>query len=115
MIDYAFDFEKLEFIKRGKDVEKVEKRAALKQWITKLLMTRTDSIYTEYGMDFYNELTVRKNFESIKNSVKNDLQKKLLKNSEILSVENIVVTADKHTMNIECRINTIYGNMEVVA
>jgi uncharacterized protein YacL (UPF0231 family) len=113
----SFDFELGDFnVKDGK-VQTVRGYQALKQWIQKTIRTDKNKykIYNtdnaeKYGVDSLLDLITSEYPLAYKQAqIQTIVTDALLKNSDIVLVNNFILTKDKSTLNCEFDVVSIYG------
>ncbi len=115
---FAFDFQKGEFIFKGKDASVLTGLEALKQWIRKTLLTQRGryKIYTaDYGANI-EDLLIGKNlpFEYIETELKREIESALLRHEDIKSITNFKVQRNGSELIVSFTLETVYGTTSEV-
>ena len=114
--EYAIDFNTGEFIyKNGKNII-VEKNDALKIWIWKTLKTAKNR-YVAYSNKYGNELekVIGKGYsrELTDTELQRLIKEALLQNKYIKNITNFNVITDGCKVNVQAKIITVYGEMDI--
>lgn len=122
MADYTtkeplFDFKKGEFVIINGTVRTVIGKNRLENKINKVLRTQKGKykIYenTGYGVNI-KDLLVGKVYpaEFVKSEISREISEALLKDNDIVSIDNIVVSQVKEVLEVSITINSVYGQLE---
>ena len=111
---FLFDFSVGDFVVRDGKVLEAEGAEALKIWIEKILKTEKGKfkIYDEYGADIFGLINSDHPQVFIQAEIQAEIQEALLKNTDILSVENFTFNREKRTLTVNFDVNSIYGTTE---
>lgn len=112
---YSFDFRAGEFVlKNGKSIV-IEGKEALKQWIEKILRTQKGryKIYkgTGYGINIQDLIGQVYPAQFIQSELQRECESALLQNPDILSITEFSTDQDGSSLNIEIKLNTVYGQV----
>lgn len=114
--EYAWDFEKNDFILRDGRFVIVEGLEAIKIWIYKTLQTPRFryAIYSDdYGQDLEDLIGSDFSKAAIESEVKRMLFEALMVNPYIESIEDVEVSFDGDILGISCIVITPYGEVSV--
>jgi len=118
-ISFNFDFVAGDFILKDGKVEELTGVESLKVWILKLIKTEKFKfkIYEtgandEYGITLMDLIHSDSPYFFIKSEIQREITEGLLKNTEILSVEDFIFTREKRTLTVAFTVNSIYGVVE---
>ncbi len=114
---YKFDFAKNEFVFTGGDCKVLSGDDALKMWIEKILHTQLGAykMYKTYGSNIQ-DLVIGSEYnrEFAEAELKREIGEALLKNGDITSVNNIIISRNRKTLDVQVEITTIYGTRSEV-
>ncbi len=112
--EWAYDFEKNEFLTRGGKYYLVDKDEALKIWIYKALRTaryRYQAYSRKYGSELDEVIGLSADREICESEIQRYIEECLLVNPYIQSVEDFEFTyADR--VKVDFTVSTVYGVME---
>ncbi|MBE6043535.1 MAG: DUF2634 domain-containing protein [Clostridium thermopalmarium] len=114
--EYAWDFEKNDFIYKNGGNVILEGNEALKVWIYKALKTERYKYlaYTwNYGHEFNSIMGRKYSEEYIESEAKRLLNECLLVNPYILSLSNVKVYSNGRNLHIDFIANTVYGEVNI--
>jgi hypothetical protein len=117
--EWAYDFEKNEFLKKGGKYYKVQKNDALKIWIYKALKTqryRYPAYSRQFGSEWEDLIGLSENRGIIESEIERYIQEALLVNPYITDVSDFdfqysVIKNDKITNLVTFTVSTIYGDL----
>ena len=117
MREYAYDFEKMEFIydEEGNHVI-VTRNEALKIWITKALLTeryRYRAYFDDYGMEIEHFIGTVTNDGLARNELYRYVEEGLLVNPYIKNVLAVDITQEKKSVQLTVAVTTVYGDLTV--
>jgi hypothetical protein len=114
--EYAWDFEKNDFILKDGKFIIVEKNEAIKIWIWKALNT-TRYRYLAYTWNYGNELEelIGKSLSrsAIESEAKRYVEEALMINPYIQGIENFNVEFDESIMHVSFTSRTLYGEVDI--
>lgn len=114
--EYAWDFEKNDFLLKDGKFLTVTGDEALKIWIYKVMHTEK-YVYMAYSQHYGNELEdlIGRGYsnELIKSEVERYLKDSLLVNDYITGIENVAVTQENDVLSINFTAITVYGEVNV--
>lgn len=114
--EYAWDFEKNEFILEDGKPKIVAGIEAIKVWIYKALLTprfRYMAYTWNYGSEFEDLIGKSLSRAATETECKRYLEEALMINPYIKSISNIKVNLND-SLNIDFTVNTIYGEVNIV-
>ncbi|SKA99316.1 Protein of unknown function [Caloramator quimbayensis] len=114
--EYAWDFEKNDFILKDGSFVVVEGLEAIKIWIYKTLQTPRFryAIYSDdYGHDLEDLIGSDFSKAAAESEIKRILYEALMVNPYIESIEDVEVIFDGDTLGISCIVATPYGEVSV--
>ena len=117
--EWAYDFEKNEFLKRGGRYYKVQKNEALKIWIYKALKTpryRYQAYSRKYGNELEELIGLSQNRQIMESELERYIQEALLVNPYITEVDEFefeygVETPRGKATVVYFTVNTVYGSL----
>jgi Protein of unknown function (DUF2634) len=114
--EYAWDFDKNEFILKDGKFQVVSGKEAVKVWIWKALNTARYR-YLAYSFDYGSEIeTLVGSVYSnglVKSEIERYLKEALLINLYIKGISNISINIDDNKIDIAFDVNTIYGEVKM--
>jgi hypothetical protein len=114
--EYAWDFEKDEFLLKNGKMQIVERKDAVKVWAYKALKTdrfKFRAYSWDYGNEFESLIGSRYSREAIRAEVVRYIKEALSINPYIVDIRNVQVEFNESQLNIQFRIVTIYGEVDV--
>lgn len=114
--EYAWDFEKNEFIIKDGRFVVVEGLEAIKIWIYKTLQTPRFryAIYSDdYGQDLEDLIGSSFTKAAVESEVKRMIYEALMANPYIEGIEDVEITFDGDTLEISCTVATAYGEVSI--
>ena len=115
--EYAYDFEKMEFIYDGEGNHVIVTRnEALKIWITKALLTeryRYRAYFDDYGLEIEHFIGTVTNDGLARNELYRYVEEGLLVNPYIENVLAVDITQEKKSIQLTVAVTTVYGDLTV--
>ncbi|MBU3098751.1 MULTISPECIES: DUF2634 domain-containing protein [Clostridium] len=116
---FNFDFDVGEFVIKDGNIELLTGIKALKMWIEKLVRTEKNKfkiyetgVADEYGISLLDLINSNNPYFFIQAEVQRELTENLLKNAEILTVSNFVLTRETNVLVVNFTVNSVYGVLE---
>lgn len=114
--EYAWDFDKNEFILEAGKQKMITGKDAVRVWVWKALHTQRYR-YAAYTWNYGHELEelIGKGLsrEAIKSEVERYLKEALLINQYIKSIKDIEISIDESDIQVEFTVTTIYGEVKI--